>query len=66
MYARIDEYQSPTFLKAWEKNHKRQKGSLVKQEFIDSSIYSDHLDDALGNFSTPESSTECSTKSIFF
>ncbi|CAO2657864.1 Nn.00g071240.m01.CDS01 [Neocucurbitaria sp. VM-36] len=57
MYASIDEFQGPTFLKAWEENHQGEKGPLIKQEFIDPSIYGGHLDDALGKFNTPKLST---------
>ncbi len=55
MYASIDEVAGPTFLKAWEENHKGDRGPLVKQEFIDPSSYGGHPDDALGKFSTPKS-----------
>ncbi|KAH7070125.1 hypothetical protein FB567DRAFT_539934 [Paraphoma chrysanthemicola] len=50
MYASIDEYQGPTFLKAWEENHQGENGQLVKLEFIDPSSYGGHPDDALGLF----------------
>ena len=33
MYNSIDEYQGPTFLKAWEENHQGERGPLVKQGF---------------------------------
>ncbi|KAJ9651468.1 hypothetical protein H2198_009262 [Neophaeococcomyces mojaviensis] len=57
MYASIDEYQGPTFLKAWEEDHQGEKGSLVTQKFINPSNYGGHPDDALGKFSTSRSST---------
>ncbi|KAF2275601.1 uncharacterized protein EI97DRAFT_434011 [Westerdykella ornata] len=50
MYDSIEDYQGPTFLKAWEENHQGERGPLVKQEFIDPSSYGGHPDDALGKF----------------
>lgn len=47
MYASIDEYQGPTFLKAWEDDHQGERGLLVKKEFVDPSKYGGHPDDAL-------------------
>jgi len=57
MYASIDEYQGPTFLKAWEENHKGERGSLVKKDFIDPSKYGGHPDDALFQFDISRSTT---------
>lgn len=50
MYSSIDEVQDPTFLRAWEENHRGEKGPLVKSEFINPSMYGGHPDDALGKF----------------
>lgn len=50
MYASIDEYEGPTFVKAWEENHQGERGSLKKYRFIDPSSYGGHPDDALGTF----------------
>ncbi len=57
MYASIDEYQGPTFFKAWEEDHRGEKGSLVVQEFIDPSVYGGHPDDALGKTGMSRSCT---------
>lgn len=50
----MDEYLSPTFLKAWEEGHAGEKGSLVKQESLDRRVDGSHLDEALNRFSSPE------------
>jgi hypothetical protein len=50
IYGSIDEYEGPTFLKAWEENHQGEKGPLVRYEFIDPSSYGGHPDEALGLF----------------
>jgi hypothetical protein len=57
MYANIDEYNGPTFLRAWEENHQGERGPLVKAEFIGPTCYGGHPDEALGKFDLPESST---------
>lgn len=50
VYASLDEYQGPTFLKAWEEGHHGERRGLRKYEFIDPSTYGGHPDDALGRF----------------
>lgn len=50
VYASLDEYQGPMFLKAWEEGHQGDWGELRKYEFIDPSTYGGHPDDALGRF----------------
>ena len=50
MYASIDEFQGPTFLKAWEEKYQGETGPLVKPEFIDPNSYGGHPDEALGTF----------------
>jgi hypothetical protein len=57
LYASIDEYQGPTYLKAWEENHQGDHGPLVKPEFNDPNIFGGYPDDALSTFSTPMSSS---------
>jgi hypothetical protein len=56
MYAGIEEYNGPTFLRAWEEGHCGERGSLKKEAFIDPSIYGGHADDALGRFDVSRSS----------
>lgn len=58
MYASIDEYQGQTFIKAWEHGHQGERGSLIKQDFIDPGTYGGHPDDALGRFGASGSSVE--------
>lgn len=50
MYTSVDEVRHPTFLKAWEENHRGERGALAIPEFIDPRIYGGHPDDALGVF----------------
>lgn len=58
MYANIDDYSGPTFLKAWDEDHQGERGPLVKEVFTDPSIYGGHPDDALGAFQNAASSRE--------
>lgn len=48
--ASFEEYQGPTFLKAWEEDYQGEKGALQKYEFIDPATYGGHPDDALSKF----------------
>jgi hypothetical protein len=50
MYASIEDYSGPTFLKAWEENHTGEKGPLVQEEFVDPQTYGGRPDDALNRF----------------
>jgi hypothetical protein len=50
MYISVDKVLNPIFLRAWEENHKGEKGPLLKSEFIDPSTYGGHPDEALGIF----------------